>query len=102
VFAGALARKRARAALVERLAFERLITDLVKGLVSASADQLDTRIQEGLAGLVGLVGHFRVDRTSAFRLGADDTVRVTHQARLAGVPAVMAASKTPWYVRELS
>lgn len=99
VFAGALARKRERAAIVERLAFERLITDLVKGVVTAQADQLDTRIQEGLA---GLVGHFGVDRTSVFRLAADNTVRVTHQARLAGVPAVRETLTTPWYVGELN
>ena len=99
VLAGALARKRARAALLERLAFERLITDLVKGFVSAPADQLDTRIQAGLA---RLVGHFGVDRISLFRLAADNIVRVTHQARLAGVPAAPDAVHAPWYVGELS
>jgi signal transduction histidine kinase len=99
VFAGALARKRARAALVERLAFERLITDLVKRFVNAPADQLDTQIREGLA---SLVGHFGVDRTSFFRFAADGTVVLTHQARLTGVASAPDSMRVPWYVQELS
>jgi hypothetical protein len=44
VFGNALARKRARLQLSERLVFERLIADLVKDLVNASPDEIDSVI----------------------------------------------------------
>ena len=63
--------------VVEQLAFERLIADLVQSLVSAPPDQLDARIHDGLRRLRGPLG---VERIAFGPFAADGRLLVSHQA----------------------
>jgi signal transduction histidine kinase len=94
----ALARKEAHQALEERLAFERLIADLVQSFVNAPADQLDARIHEGLQ---RVVGHFGVERISFGQFSADGSALVTHQAQVCGTPETPSNITLPGYHGEL-
>ena len=98
VLGNALARGRAWRELEDRLAFERLITELVTMLVTAASDQLDERIHEALG---RLIVHFGVDLSMLARFSDEGTrlVRV-HSARADSAPAGPSFD-AQWYLREL-
>jgi len=99
VFANALARKRAWRALEERVAFERLIAELVKTLVNVPADELDAQIRSGLG---SLVEHLGVERSSLARFSGDgESLTVVQWAGAAGVPAPTPPDEYPWLKEQL-
>ncbi len=98
VFGSALAQKRARLQLSERLVFERLIADLVKDLVNASPDEIDSVIAGGLE---RLIGHFGVERSWLGQFAEDGSLYFAYSARASGVPATPPLVNLPWYVEEL-
>jgi len=99
VFANALARKRACQALEERLAFERMIADLVKTFVNIPADELDAQILEGLGRLIRQLG---VDRSSLARFSRDTgSLGVVQWAGVTGIPAPRSLDEYPWYKEQL-
>ncbi len=99
VFANALARKRARRALEERIAFERLIAELVKTLVNVPADELDAQIRSGLG---SLVEHLGVERSSLARFSGDgESLTVVQWAGAAGMPAPTPPDEYPWLKEQL-
>jgi formate hydrogenlyase transcriptional activator len=90
VFAGAVARKRAeaalRAALDERVEFESLIADLAARFVSVDASHLDAAIEDAQRRLVLALD---VDRSSLFQFSeAADSFVFTHQWARPGSPAM--------------
>src|SRR5262249_13524102 len=98
VFGNALARKRARELLEERLGFERLVADLVQDLFNVQAAELDALITHALE---GLIGRFGIDRCALGRFSDDGSLSFTHSARAEGIPPLPARIDFPWYVGQL-
>jgi GAF domain-containing protein len=99
VVGNALARKRAWQSLEGQLAFERLVTDLVKAFASVPAEQLDGEIQNGLG---RLVKHFGTDQSVLVRLPAEGfRLSTIHSAPCRWEPFLGDTVDFPWYVRQL-
>ncbi len=100
VIGQALARSRGQRELEERLAFERLITDMVKMFVTARGDELDARIHEALG---RLVEHLGLDRASLARLTPDgEGIAITHWFARSGVrPPPLTVVRYTWYLEAL-
>lgn len=99
VFANALGRKRSRRMLEERIAFERLIADLVKTFVNVPADELDAQIRNGLG---SLIEHLGVDQSSFARFSGDgESLTVVQCAGAPGVPAPTSPDNYPWLKEQL-
>jgi signal transduction histidine kinase len=99
IVASALARRREQSDLLECLSFERLISDLVKSVVTSSGDQLGAAIQKGLE---RVIGHFGVDRTGLGQFAKDGSIIVSHSARRVGVPALSSRIDFGWFEAELA
>ena len=83
--------------LVDRNAFERLLTDISTSFVNAPAEEIDGQITESLRLLVGFLG---VDRSTLFQLSADRKhLENTHGWVVDGVmrlPRLIAQDAFPW------
>ncbi|MGE5801114.1 MAG: GAF domain-containing protein, partial [Gemmatimonadota bacterium] len=99
VIGGALARQRTRQTLEARIAFEHLLTDLVASVVGATAIELDTRIQHGLA---SVIGHLGIDSCSILRFSDDHaSLSRTHYATAPGISPIRPAIEFPWYLERM-
>jgi len=87
-----------RHADLDRLAFERLIADLVQGFADAPAEQLDAAIRDALRGLAADLG---VEQISLGQFAADGGLLVTHRAQIGRAPEVPSGVSLPAYHREL-
>ena len=78
-------RREAQSILSERLRFETLVSDVISACATATLDQVDARIRDGLRRVVTYLG---VDRGSLWRRTQDNpTVSITHFWQRDGVPS---------------
>ncbi len=93
-------RKRAEAAMEDRLRFEKFVADLSATFVNVPSERVDESIAHGLTELVALLGN---DRCTVVRLTEDPKrILVTHSVAAAGVEAFpvgpMPDDQLPWYI----
>lgn len=100
VIASALARRRARQALEERLAFEEVLTELSGAFAGVAPDAVDQEIEGWLHRLVEFLG---VDRSGVSQVSPDGAeVRLTHFYGVAGVvPTRVLHAQYPWFVEQV-
>jgi signal transduction histidine kinase len=94
------ARRRARAALDERLRFETLLSGLSAGLIHVAATQIDAALEDGLRQVVAFLG---VDRGTLDEY-VDSRAGVRIQWTAAGVdelPRLMEDGRFPWTTERL-
>jgi signal transduction histidine kinase len=93
VFANALARKQAAAAMGERLQFEQLLSGLSARFVIIPPDQVDSEIEDGLRKILEF---FQVDRCALIQtLPGKTSYQITHVASSDDVPPVPARVDLP-------
>ena len=79
-------RKQAEETLKERLAFERLLSNLSARFINLAPDQIDQEIQKALRKILDF---FQVDRCGLVRISPEETSwRITHAAYASEVPPV--------------
>ena len=95
-------RNRSARALDERLAFERLVSDLSASLVNPPLGQVDKAVEKALHRVLVAM---KFDRCSVFEYRASERCcRITHSAQSAGSPPVrheMTKAELPWLLRQL-
>jgi transcriptional regulator with GAF, ATPase, and Fis domain len=96
-------RKRAEAAMEERLRFEKLLADLSAGFVNAPSERLDERIDGSLKVLVEFFGN---DRSSVFEFtDGKRHALVTHSHAISECEPFPVGSfpfdRLPWYLEQL-
>jgi two-component system, NarL family, sensor kinase len=94
-------RRRAEAALGEQVRFERLLSDLSATVVAAPADELDQRIEQGLA---RLGEELDLDRVVLAKATSTQEPQISHawaRPGLAPLPRLLTASAFPWIVSRL-
>ncbi|HEY3098676.1 MAG TPA: ATP-binding protein [Methylomirabilota bacterium] len=94
-------RRRAQAALAERLRFETLLTELSAVFATLGPDQVDAAIEHGLRRIVVALD---LDRAALFALRGDDRVEVSHAWTREGIsprPATVGVAQFPWIVARL-
>ena len=96
-------RKLAEMAMEERLAFERLLTELSASFVNLSVEQIDAQILVSLKRLVEFLGN---DRSTLLEFGNDtEHVLVTHSYSVAGCEAFplgeFPIQRLPWFIGQI-
>jgi PAS domain S-box-containing protein len=94
-------RRRAEAALAERLRFETLLTELSAVFATLGADQVDAAIQHGLQRIVLALD---LDRAALFVLGDRGNVDVMHAWTREGIaprPTTVGLAQFPWIAARL-
>jgi FixJ family two-component response regulator/signal transduction histidine kinase len=87
--------------LLERLAFERLLADLMARLASVTSDRIVAEIERALLGLVDFLGY---DRCTCCEYAADGVLSVVCSAAVGGLeplPRGPYDASLPWFLGEL-
>src|SRR5437763_1643732 len=88
--------------LVERLRFERLLTDLSATFVNVAADRVDAQIEQALEQLVAFLG---IERSSFGQISEDNkAILVTHSFVAPGYPPfppLVLDEDFPWYAEQV-
>ena len=95
-------RRRAQAALAERLRFETLLTELSATFATLETDRVDAAIEDGLR---RIVLELDIDRAALFDVRARDQAEVTHAWTREGVsprPATVELGRFPWMAARLA
>jgi PAS domain S-box-containing protein len=92
------AKRNVEASLIERLTFEKLLSDLSTKFISLPEDQVDVNIEQGL----GRVAEFlEMDRVTLFEFSMDKTELKSAFSWVRGgvtpAPAVVKAAELPWW-----
>jgi PAS domain S-box-containing protein len=91
-------KRKVEASLIERLTFEKLLSDLSTKFISLPEDQVDVNIEQGL----GRIAEFlEMDRVTLFEFSADRTELKSAFSWVGGgvtpAPTVVKAAELPWW-----
>jgi len=90
-------KRRVEASLVERLTFEKLVSDLSTTFINLPEEQVDVNIENGLGGIAGFL---KMDRVTLFEFSPDRTEMTASFSWTGGgispAPALVKAADLPW------